>query len=323
MKTPNSVASLEALGRERLSPSFYMRDFPYSEIASMHGIQNVPDDPDLAIAAGRNLCEALLEPLQATFGRIAIRSAYRSCAVNEFGNQNGLSCASNENNFARHIWDRRDKQGYMGAMACVAVHWFADQYDSGADWRAMAWWIHDNLPYGNIYFFPKLAAFNIGWHENPERRIDSYITPKGCITKPGLDNHMGMHSVEYPGFPSLLKKNSHASAATKIDCTISRFDCSPCAKNGTYSRKSAPFQRWLSVANQPEQESGIIFRPRRRVARRRAKTRLNIRKICSVKNYLLYMPKGNGASEAVGNLVALDAVPVAVSLGHKAKLVTK
>lgn len=206
MKTPNSVAALEDLGRVRLSPSFYMRDFLYSEIANMHGIQNVPDDPDLAIAAGRNLCEALLEPLQATFGRIAIRSAYRSCAVNEFGNQNRFSCASNENNFARHIWDRRDKQGYMGAMACVVVPWFADRYDSGTDWRAMAWWIHDNLPYSNLYFFPKLAAFNIGWHESPERRIDSYITPKGCLTKPGLDNHLGSHSAEYPGFPALLIK---------------------------------------------------------------------------------------------------------------------
>lgn len=207
MKTPNSVAALEDLGRVRLSPSFYMRDFLYSEIANMHGIQNVPDDPDLAIEAGRNLCEALLEPLQATFGRIAIRSAYRSCAANEFGNQNRMNCASNENNFARHIWDRRDKQGYMGAMACVVVPWFADRYESGTDWRAMAWWIHDNLPYGNLYFFPKLAAFNIGWHESPERRIDSYITPKGCLTKPGLDNHMGSHSTEYLGFPSLpIKK---------------------------------------------------------------------------------------------------------------------
>lgn len=206
MKTPNSVATLEDLGRVRLSSSFYMRDFLYSEIANMHGIQNVPDDPDLAIAAGRNLCETLLEPLQATFGRIAIRSGYRSCTVNEFGNQHRLSCASNENNVARHIWDRRDKQGYMGAMACVVVPWFADRYDSGTDWRAMGWWIHDNLPYSNLYFFPKLAAFNIGWHENPERRIDSYITPKGCLTKPGLDNHSGRHSAEYPGFPSLLIK---------------------------------------------------------------------------------------------------------------------
>src|SRR5215467_13308905 len=69
----DSVRSLEELGRIRLSASFFMRDFLHSEIADFHGIPNIPDDPDLAIAAGRKLCEQLLEPLQATFGRLAIR----------------------------------------------------------------------------------------------------------------------------------------------------------------------------------------------------------------------------------------------------------
>jgi hypothetical protein len=55
----------------------------------------------IAIAAGRKLCERLLEPLQATFGRLAIRSAYRAPVVNEFGNRHGLSCASNLRNYGR------------------------------------------------------------------------------------------------------------------------------------------------------------------------------------------------------------------------------
>jgi hypothetical protein len=38
----------------RLSPSFFMRDFLYSEIANFHGIPNIPDHPDKAIEAGRN-----------------------------------------------------------------------------------------------------------------------------------------------------------------------------------------------------------------------------------------------------------------------------
>ena len=86
---PGSVRSLEEFGRVRLSASFFMRDFLHSEIADFHGIPNIPDAPDLAIAAGRKLCEQLLEPLQATFGRLAIRSAYRAPAVNEFGNRHG------------------------------------------------------------------------------------------------------------------------------------------------------------------------------------------------------------------------------------------
>ncbi|SKA22386.1 hypothetical protein [Consotaella salsifontis] len=205
MRKPQTVKALEELGRVRLSETFFMRDFLHSEIADFHGIPNIPDDPDLAIAAGRQLCEALLEPLQATFGRIAIRSAYRSPAVNDFGSRNGLSCARNEANYAGHIWDRRDADGCMGATACIVVPWFADRYAQGADWRALAWWIHDHLPYSSLQFFPRLAAFNLTWHERPLRRIDSYIAPKGCLTKPGMDNHAGSHAEWYAGFPELRR----------------------------------------------------------------------------------------------------------------------
>jgi hypothetical protein len=201
MKTPTTMNALEDLGRVRLSKSFYFRDFLYSEISNFYGIPNIPDDPELAIAAGTKLCEELLEPLQETFGRIAIRSSYRSAKVNDFGNKNKRNCASNENNFAGHIWDHRDSNGCMGATACIVIPWFADRYQSGADWRSMAWWIHDHLPYSSLYFFPKLAAFNLNWHEKPERRIDSYIPPKGCLTKPGMENHEGNHSEFYRGFP--------------------------------------------------------------------------------------------------------------------------
>lgn len=202
MRKPRTVRSAEALGRVRLSRSFFMRDFLYSEIANVHGFSNLPDDPDLAIEAGRRLCEDLLEPLQATFGRLAIRSGYRSPDVNGFGNARGFSCASNEADRARHIWDQRDKAGCLGAMTSLAVPWLVDQ---GAPWTAMAWWIHDHLPYSELQFFPKLAAFNIGWRETPRRRITSFVAPRGLLTRPGMANHEGDHSHAYPGFPDLLR----------------------------------------------------------------------------------------------------------------------
>ncbi len=197
MRKPNSVKGLEDLGRVRLSPNFFMRDFLYSEIANHYGMPNVPDDPDLAIDVGKRLCVDLLEPLHAQFGRLAIRSAFRSCTVNEFGNTNGHNCARNESNYGAHIWDRVDARGKKGAMACVVAPRFADFLDSGGDWRAMAWWIHDQLPYSVLYFYPALGAFNISWHEESERRIDSYIEPRGTLTKPGMANHGGSHAAEY------------------------------------------------------------------------------------------------------------------------------
>jgi hypothetical protein len=174
-----------------------MRDFLYSEIANWYRMQNIPDDPDLAVDVGKKLCEALLEPLQERFGRLAIRSAFRSCTINQLGNEKRHNCAKNEDNYAAHIWDRRDVNGRRGATACVVVPRFADFLDNGGDWQSMAWWIHDHLPYSSLCFFPALGAFNIQWHEAPERRIDSYMAPKGTLTKPGYANHAGDHSKHY------------------------------------------------------------------------------------------------------------------------------
>ena len=64
MRKPASMWSLETLGRVRLSRHFYMRDFLHSEIGSFYGIPNIPENPDLAIENGRQLCEQLLDPLQ-------------------------------------------------------------------------------------------------------------------------------------------------------------------------------------------------------------------------------------------------------------------
>jgi hypothetical protein len=202
LKKPKSMRGLENLGRVRLSKSFFMRDFLHSEIASFYGMSNIPDDPDLAIWAGQQLAAELLEPLQDAFGPLRIRGAYRCAEVNAFGNIHNLNCARNERGASRHIWDRRDKNGHAGAMACIVIPWFADRYENGADWRSLAWWIHDHLPYGSLYFYPKMAAFNIGWHERPSHRIDSYIAPKGCLTKPGMANHSGSHKDWYKDFPS-------------------------------------------------------------------------------------------------------------------------
>lgn len=205
MKKPGSMKALEDLGRVRLSENFYMRDFLYSEISSFYGIPNIPHHPDLAIEAGTRLCHELLEPLRATFGHVAIRSAYRSPEVNGYGNDHGHNCGSNVSNHARHIWDYRDADGHMGATACVVVPWVWDRHQEEGDWRKLAWWIHDHLPYNSLYFFPRLWAVNLNWRENPVRRIDSYAAPRGALTKPGMDNHGGEHSEWYKGFPGLAR----------------------------------------------------------------------------------------------------------------------
>lgn len=192
--------SLETLGRVRLSKHFYMREFLYSEIGNFHQIQNIPDHPDLAIARGWAFCETLLDPLQETFGRVAVRSGFRSAALNRFGNENGLNCARNDYPLECHIWDLPDVEV---AGASIVIPWFADQYGQGRDWRDLAWWLYDHLPFAEVWFFPKLCAFNIAWRPEPQRRIDSYIVPKGTLVRGGVEptEQPDQRAQRYADFP--------------------------------------------------------------------------------------------------------------------------
>ncbi len=184
MRKPASMWSLETFGRQRLSRFFFMRDFMYSEISGFHGVPNLPENPDLVLENGRAFCAALLDPLEETFGRIAVRSGYRSPALNRYGNENALNCARNDNPMECHIWDRGvGEQAIAGAS--IVIPWFADQYDQGRDWRDLAWWMHDHLPYSEMWFFPKLAAFNLVWRPTPLRTISSYIAPRGMLLRTG------------------------------------------------------------------------------------------------------------------------------------------
>jgi hypothetical protein len=198
--------TLETLGRVRLSKHFYMREFLYSEIGNFHRIQNIPDDPDLAIARGRALCETLLDPLQETFGRIGVRSGYRSSTLNRFGNENGLNCARNDYPLECHIWDRPDVEV---AGASIVIPWFADRYEHGRDWRDLAWWLYDHLPFAEAWFFPRLCAFNLSWRPDPQRRIDSYIAPKGTLvskdrTPPEGPKARAARYMDFPAFRGII-----------------------------------------------------------------------------------------------------------------------
>lgn len=200
MRRPASMWSLETLGRVRLSRYFYMREFLYSEIANFHQLRNMPVDPDLAIQRGRAFCEGLLDPLEETFGRVAVRSGYRAPEVNRFGNENGLNCARNDYPLECHIWDLPKVEV---AGASIVIPWFADRYEQGRDWRDMAYWLYDHLPFAEVWFFPKLCAFNLSWRPETPRRIDSYIAPKGTLVKANAEplEPRALRQKRYADFP--------------------------------------------------------------------------------------------------------------------------
>jgi hypothetical protein len=202
MRKPKSMWSLETFGRIRLSKYFFMRDFLYSEISAFHGIPNVPDDPDLCVDVGRNFAQTLLDPMVETFGVVTVRSGYRSPKLNSYGNENKLNCARNDYPGECHIWDRGTGDARIGG-ASIVIPWFADQYDQGRDWRDLAYWIHDHLPYSEQWYFPKLAAFNLTWEPAPRRTISSYIAPRGKLlaTQCEPDEDLTLRKVRYADFP--------------------------------------------------------------------------------------------------------------------------
>lgn len=151
----------------------------YSETAIANGIWNVPDDVDAAVEAGSQLCKLLLEPLQEQFGRIHVRSGFRSSAVNAAGV--GNQCAAD--NDGAHTWDLPSKKNGIGAMGCISIPSVSKKILSGeAEYLAIAWWIVDNLPeWSAIEFFAAPSnvsfanevCFNLGWHERPMHSITS------------------------------------------------------------------------------------------------------------------------------------------------------
>lgn len=202
MREPGSMWSLETLGRVRLSKHFWMREFLYSEIGNFHEKQNLPENPDLAIEVGRAFCTELLDPLEETFGRVFVRSGYRSPSLNRFGNENKLNCARNDYPGECHIWDRGEGDARIGG-ASIVIPWFARQYEEGRDWRDLAYWIHDHIPYSEQWYFPKLCAFNLTWEPKPRRTISSYMVPRGKLLAAGEEpeESLDRRKSRYRDFP--------------------------------------------------------------------------------------------------------------------------
>ena len=201
------MAHLEDFGRIRLSCHFFMRDMLYSEVASRHGIMNVPDDPVWAVQVVTKLCDELLEPLHTVFGHVSIRSAFRSVAVNDCGrNSKYINLATSRRNYARHVWDKPDGNR-KGATACIVIPWFVDYLERNPErlWRAMAWWIHDHLPYCEMKFFSNAkfnySAFNLRWSDKPTRRINGHDKKPGEFPRAGAQSAPGRNCLKYPGFP--------------------------------------------------------------------------------------------------------------------------
>ncbi|GGB82040.1 hypothetical protein GCM10011352_04800 [Marinobacterium zhoushanense] len=211
MATQWNYTKLETFGRTRLSENFFMREFLHSEIAQSKGLLNAPENPELAVETGRHLCEEILEPIQAAWGRIFVRSGYRSPDVNALGNREKMNCSNNEANRAAHIWDQLDSKGSMGATACIVVPAWLEHFERTGDWVSLAWWVHHHVPgYYEMCFFKHLCAFNIRWYE----KHDGNTTIKSFLENPDTGDKSALinRGVIHPRYASLTPESRYSNA---------------------------------------------------------------------------------------------------------------
>lgn len=214
------IKTLDKFTRTQLSPNFFMRDFLFSETAAILGLSNIPKDKKLAIAAGKGLCQNVLEPILAAWGAVHIRSAYRSEEVNQAGNALKAGCSGNKRNYARHIWDRKelgaDGIEYMGATACIIIPGYLDYFEKSGDWTSLAWWIHHHIDaYSSMTFYPNLCAFNIRWFEDankPKNIATQFVDPKT-----GSEESILKHGVVSPFYADMPQKQRYEACVSLLN----------------------------------------------------------------------------------------------------------
>lgn len=114
-----------------------------------------------------------------------------------------FNCSDNRYSAARHIWDRRDDKGLMGATASVPAPAYLDLYEETADCEPLAWWARDHLPeYAEVTFFPWQCVFNIRWYQGEaDQAIYEDAGPNmgddRLITKKGMPNFDRDHRDRY------------------------------------------------------------------------------------------------------------------------------
>jgi zinc D-Ala-D-Ala carboxypeptidase len=147
----------------RLSENFTLAEFTKSQTAIRNGIPNDPTTEHLE--AMKVLCEFILEPLRAHFGRpVRLSSGYRSTRLN------------------RAVGGSTTSQHSKGEAADLEIPGVAND--------RVAKWIRGNLPFDQVILeFYHSGDPNSGWVHvsyGPRNRRQALTTSDGRVYKSGL-----------------------------------------------------------------------------------------------------------------------------------------
>ena len=158
------VGDYETLARTRLSKNFILRDLLFSSEAAALGFNNFPEHPQLVIAAGRALCETVLEPVLAHFGRFAITFGYQSREASEAGSLK--SSSSNPRSSNPHQWDRQTFGTEVYARVDILPYCVEDQQVSRHEFGH---WLMHNLDVCLLMQWKRSNVFCITISPKPRR----------------------------------------------------------------------------------------------------------------------------------------------------------
>lgn len=140
----------EKLARTRLSKNFILREFLFSTSSASLGITNFPEHPDLVIAAGKALCDQLLEPILQRFGRFAITFGYQSregIEADDPALSPTSSCPHNwdRQNWGREVYARVDILPFCVEDGEVSKHEYAKWLMHNLDVDLLMQWTRSNV----------------------------------------------------------------------------------------------------------------------------------------------------------------------------------
>lgn len=149
----------------RLSKNFILRDFLYSTECAALGLSNYPEHPETVIRAGRELCERLLEPILAHFGRFAITFGHQVRA----GVERHISAkqrAENPRSSSPHQWDRGTFGDEIYARVDILPYVVEDGLVSKMEFGQ---WLMMNLDIDLLMAWKKSNVFCISISPRPRR----------------------------------------------------------------------------------------------------------------------------------------------------------
>ncbi|MDM7948292.1 hypothetical protein [Hydrogenophaga sp.] len=139
-KSPNA-GFIDRVAKTRLSKNFILRDFLFCASSAAQGLSNFPDDLAEAIKAGQVLCDRLLEPILAEFGRFAVTYGYQSRESMDLDLAK-VSKSFRCNSSSPHHWDRGTFGNEVYARVDILPFCVEDGYVGK---RAFGHWVMHHL----------------------------------------------------------------------------------------------------------------------------------------------------------------------------------